>query len=177
MSTRDDQPSYRALQDDVDSVGIFARLLPFLIAAVVGTYVLLSRLVAAQRAVIGTLSANGLGRRTVRGHYLAFGVAVGAAGAAVGLVGGYFLGGWFTTQYTQALGLPLRVTSLHPTSLIIGALVGIAAAALAAFAPAWAASRMSPAEAMRISPPALRGGVSLIERVIPVCGGCRHAGG
>jgi putative ABC transport system permease protein len=120
VSTRDDQPSYRALQDDVDSVGIFARLLPFLIAAVVGTYVLLSRLVAAQRAVIGTLSANGLGRRTVLGHYLAFGVAVGAAGAAVGLVGGYFLGGWFTTQYTQALGLPLWVTSLHPASLAIG---------------------------------------------------------
>ena len=169
VMSRDEQPSYRALQDDVDSVGTFARLLPwvFLVAAVVGTYVLLSRLVGAQRAVIGTLLANGLPGRTMRTHYLTYGVAVGLAGAAVGLIGGYFLGGWFTTQYTQALGLPLRVTSLHPTSLIIGALVGTAAAALAAWAPARAASRMSPAEAMRISPPGTRGGVSVAERLLP----------
>ena len=169
LTSRDEQPSYRALQDDVDAVGTFARLLPwvFLVAAVVGTYVLLSRLVAAQRAVIGTLSANGMSARTVRAHYLTFGVAVGLAGATVGLFGGYFLGGWFTTQYTQALGLPLRVTSLHADNLIVGALVGTLAAALAAWAPARAASRMSPAEAMRISPPASRGGVSVLERLLP----------
>jgi putative ABC transport system permease protein len=169
FASRDEQPSYRALQDDVDSVGTFANLLPwvFLVAAVLGTYVLLSRLVAAQRAVIGTLSANGLSGRAVRGHYLAYGIAVGLAGSALGLVGGYFLGGWFTTQYIQALGLPLRVTSLHPASLIIGAIVGTTAAAVAAWAPARVASRMSPAEAMRVSPPATRGGISAIERLLP----------
>lgn len=39
LTSRDEQPSYRALQDDVDAVGTFARLLPwvFLVAAVVGT--------------------------------------------------------------------------------------------------------------------------------------------
>lgn len=169
LTSRDEQPSYRALQDDVDSVGTFARLLPwvFLVAAVAGTYVLLSRLVAGQRAVIGTLSANGLPERTVRAHYLTYGVAVGLAGSIVGLVGGYFLGGWFTTQYTQALGLPLQVTSIHVGNLIVGGVVGTVAAALAAWAPAQAASRMSPAEAMRISPPGTRGGVSLVERVVP----------
>lgn len=169
VMSRDEQPSYRALQDDVDSVGTFARLLPwvFLVAAVLGTYVLLSRLVAAQRAVIGTLSANGLSGRAIGVHYLTYGLAVGLIGAAAGLGGGYVLGGWFTTEYTQALGLPLKVTSLHPTSLLIGALVGTAAAALAAWAPARAASRMSPAEAMRISPPVTRGGVSVAERLLP----------
>ncbi|MGZ5362691.1 MAG: ABC transporter permease [Mycobacterium sp.] len=169
LSSRDEQPSYRALQDDVDAVGTFARLLPwvFLVAAVVGTYVLLSRLVAAQRAVIGTLSANGMSEQMIRVHYLTFGVAVGLAGASVGMVGGYFLGGWFTMQYTQALGLPLRVTSLHTGNLIVGGLVGTVAAAVAAWAPARAASRMSPAEAMRISPPGTRGGVSVVERVVP----------
>ncbi len=65
FASRDDQPSYRALQDDVEGIGTFARLLPwlFLAAAALGTYVLLSRLVAAQRAVIGTLSANGVTAR------------------------------------------------------------------------------------------------------------------
>ncbi len=167
--SRDQQPSYRAVQDDVDSVGTFATLLPwvFLAAAVGGTYVLLSRTVAAQRAVIGTLSANGISGPTIRAHYLAYGVAVGLAGATVGLIGGLVLGGWFTNQYTQALGLPVGVTSLHPASLIIGAVSGTVAAALAAWVPARAASRVSPAEAMRISPPTTRGGLSVLEQLLP----------
>jgi putative ABC transport system permease protein len=169
FASRDDQPSYRALQDDVEAVGTFANLLPwlFLAAAVLGTYVLLSRLVAAQRAVIGTLAANGVSSRSLRQHYLAYGVAAGLAGAVPGLVGGYYLGGWFTTQYTDALGLPLHVTSLHPVSLVVGAAVGTAAAALAAWAPARAAARTSPAEAMRVSLPGVHGGLSLAERIAP----------
>ncbi len=167
--SRDELPSYSVLRETVEAVRTFARLLPwvFLVAAVVGTYVLLSRLVTAQRAVIGTLSANGLSARRIRTHYLTYGVAAALAGATGGLIGGHILGGWYTTQYVRALGLPLRVTSLHPSSLIIGAVAGAAAAALAAWAPARTASRISPAEAMRISPPSGRGGVSVAERLLP----------
>jgi putative ABC transport system permease protein len=169
FSSRDDQPSYRALQDDVEAVGTFASMLPwaFLTAAVLGTYVLLSRLVTAQRAVIGTLAANGVSGGALRRHYLGYGVAAGFAGSIPGLIAGYFLGGWFTTQYTDAIGLPLRVTSVHPRSLLVGAAVGTVAAALAAWAPARAAARTSPAEAMRVVPPGVRGGVSALERVVP----------
>ena len=117
--------------------------------------------------MIGTLSANGLSGRTIRAHYLTYGVAAAFVGGTGGLIGGYILGGWYTAQYTQSLGLPLRVTSLHPTSLIIGSIVGTAAAAVAAWAPARTASRISPAEAMRISPPSARGGISVGERLLP----------
>ena len=82
--SRDELPSYGVLRETVESVRKFARLLPwvFLVAAVVGTYVLLSRLVTAQRAVIGTLSANGLSGRRIRTHYLTYGVAAAARGSA-----------------------------------------------------------------------------------------------
>jgi putative ABC transport system permease protein len=91
FASREEQPSYRALDEDVQAVGEFANLLPwvFLAAAVLGTYVLLSRLVAAQRAVIGTLVANGLSPGTRRRHYLGYGLAAGLLGAIPGLVGGY----------------------------------------------------------------------------------------
>ncbi|MFF0610573.1 FtsX-like permease family protein [Nocardia tengchongensis] len=167
---RDQQPSYRALQDDVNAFGTFANLLPwlFLAAAVLGTYVLLSRVATAQRVVIGTLAANGFSPARLRRHYLGYGLACALLGTIPGLVGGYLLGGWITTRYTQALGLPLHVTALHPLTLIIAFAAALAAAALAAWAPARAAARMRPAEAMRITPPARRGGRSLIERLIPV---------
>ncbi|MFC4913052.1 FtsX-like permease family protein [Actinomadura gamaensis] len=166
---RRDQPSFHALDEDVKSIGEFATLLPwlFLAAAVVGTYVLLSRLVAAQRAVIGTLAANGLAPGALRRHYLAYGLVAGAAGILPGLAGGYLLGDWFTTRYTAALGLPLHVTALHIDVLLAGALAALATAALAAWAPARAAVRIAPAEAMRIAPPSARGRRSLVERALP----------
>lgn len=169
FASREEQPSYRALREDVAAVGNFANLLPwvFLAAAVLGTYVLLSRLVTAQRAVIGTLVANGLSPGTLRRHYLGYGIAAGVAGAIPGLVGGYVLGSWFTTAYTSALGLPLDVTGLHPASLLVGTAAAVAAAAVAAWVPARAAARMHPAEAMRTAPPAGRGRRSVLERLIP----------
>lgn len=168
-AVRADQPSFHALDEDVKSIGTFATLLPclFLAAAVLGTYVLLSRLVAAQRAVIGTLTANGLPHRTLRRHYLGYGLVAGAAGVVPGLVGGYFFGDWFTTRYTSALGLPLHVTEIHPGTLLIGAGAALTAAALAAWAPARAAARTSPAEAMSTAPASGSGRLSLVERALP----------
>ena len=169
VTGREEQPSYTALQEDVDAVGEFADLLPwvFLIAAVLGTYVLLSRLVAAQRAVIGTLAANGVAAATIRRHYLGYGLAVGLLGAGPGLVLGYLLGRWFTTAYTSALSLPLEVTSLHPQHLVTGTVIAVTAAALAAWAPARSAAGISPAEAMRIAPAHGTGRRTLLERVAP----------
>jgi putative ABC transport system permease protein len=168
VTTRSEQPSYVALDQDVKTFGTFAKLLPvlFLAAAVLGAFILLSRLVFAQRAVIGTLTANGISPRTLRHHYLSFGLVAGAAGALPGTIGGWALGGWLTTQYTSALGLPLHVTALHPATLAAGAAVGMAAAALAAWGPARAAARTAPAEAMRTAP-AGAGRRSVLERILP----------
>ena len=126
VQARKDQPSFVALDQDVQTFGQFANLLPllFLVAAVLGAFILLSRLVSAQRAVIGTLAANGIAPRTLRRHYLGYGLVAGIAAAIPGLVLGVLLGRWLTTMYTDALGLPLHVTSLHATTLAIAAAAG-----------------------------------------------------
>jgi putative ABC transport system permease protein len=167
-TTRDDQASYTALDQDVRAFGDFARFLPllFLVAGTVGAFILLSRLVVAQRAVIGTLAANGIPARTLRRHYLGYGLVAGGCAALPGLAGGYWLGDWFTGLYTDALGLPLSVTSLHPRTLAVAAGAGILAAGLAAWGPARAAVRVAPAEAMRATPSG-RGRRSLLEVLVP----------
>jgi putative ABC transport system permease protein len=168
VTTREDQASYTALDQDVRAFGEFANFLPalFLAAGVLGAFILLSRLVHAQRAVIGTLAANGISSRTLRRHYLGYGLAAGGIAALPGIVGGYLLGAWLTGLYTDALGLPLKVTSLHASTLIVGAAAGVGATALAAWAPARAAARTEPAEAMRVTPTG-RGRESLLERICP----------
>jgi putative ABC transport system permease protein len=168
VQARKDQPSFVALDQDVQTFGQFANLLPllFLVAAVLGAFILLSRLVSAQRAVIGTLAANGIAPRTLRRHYLGYGLVAGAAAALPGVALGVVLGRWLTTMYTDALGLPLHVTSLQVTTMVLAAAAGIAATALAAWGPARAAARTTPAEAMRVAP-AGRGARSLLERIVP----------
>jgi len=168
VQTRKDQPSFVALDQDVKTFGQFANLLPllFLVAAVLGAFILLSRLVSAQRAVIGTLAANGIAPATLRRHYLGYGLVAGSAAAVPGLIGGVLLGRWYTSMYTDALGLPLSVSSLHPTTLLITATAGIAASALAAWGPARAAARTTPAEAMRVAPTGTASR-SLLERLVP----------
>ncbi|MGO9506163.1 MAG: FtsX-like permease family protein [Mycobacterium sp.] len=169
FAPREDQASYHTLRDDVVQFGSLAGLLPFLFlaAVVLGTYVLLSRIVSAQRAVIGTLIANGLSAGAVRRHYLGYGVACAAAGTLPGLAGGYFLGQWITAQYTAAIALPMHLTSMHPLTYVLAAAAAVGVALLAAVAPAQAAARMQPADAMRVAPPMDRGRRSMIERLVP----------
>lgn len=170
---REQQPSYHTLRDDVMQFGSLAGILPwlFLAAVVLGTYVLLSRIVTAQRAVIGTLIANGLSAGAVRKHYLGYGLACAAVGIPPGLLGGYVLGQWITTKYTEAIALPMHLSSMHPLTYLLAAVAAATAALLAAVAPAEAAAKMRPAEAMRVAPPMDRGptGTSSVgERLVPV---------
>jgi putative ABC transport system permease protein len=166
---RDQQASYRTLSDDVVQFGTLARILPwlFLAAVILGTYVLLSRIVAAQRAVVGTLIANGLSAGAVRRHYLGYGLACAALGTPPGLLGGYVLGQWITTKYTEAVALPMHVASIHPPTYLLAAVAAIAVALLAAATPANAAARMQPADAMRGAPAMDRGRRSVIGRLVP----------
>lgn len=167
--SREQQPSFHTLRDDVTQFGTLAGLLPwlFLAALALGTYVLLSRMVLAQRVIVGTLLANGVTKGAVRGHYLGYGVACAVVGIPVGLVGGYFLGHWITARYTEAINLPMQLTSMHPQTYLVAAAAAAAVALVAAIAPANSAARMPPAEAMRVAPPMDRGHRSVVERLVP----------
>ena len=101
-----------------------------------GAFILLSRLVSAQRAVIGTLTANGISATVLRRHYLSYGLIVGAVAAVPGVAAGHFLGAWFTTMYTDALGLPLHVVAVRPATFAIAVGAAVAATTLAAWGPA-----------------------------------------
>ena len=62
---------------------------------------------------------------------------------------GMLLGFAITGLYTDALGIPDTVTEFHWVTPVIGLVFGLAVGTLAALAPTRAASRLSPAEAMR----------------------------
>jgi putative ABC transport system permease protein len=167
--TRATQPSAQSLDEDVQGFGTLALLFPllFLTAGALATWVLLGRLVAGQRAVIGTLLACGIPRRRLLTHYVTFGIATATTGGVVGIAGGVLLGRWITGLYTGSIGLPITVNRWEPAILAIAVVAVIVVGALAALGPARAAIRIAPAQAMRATTPGGRGGRSLLERALP----------
>ena len=167
--TQAEQASNAALQEDVNGFGELSLMFPllFLGAASLATYMLLSRLVTAERMQIGALRANGLSRRIILRHYLAFGLAIGTSGAVVGAVLGGVLGALITGVYTSSLSIPDTVVGFHPSTVAVGVAFGVVAGLAAAWAPARAALRVSPADAMRGDTPMHGGRVSLAERMLP----------
>jgi putative ABC transport system permease protein len=168
--TRDQQPSNATLQEDINGFGELSFLFPvlFLSAAGVATYLLLSRLVRAQRTQLGTLRGNGVRDRAIVMHYLSYGVGVGLVGGVLGALAGLALAGAITSAYTSEISLPVAVVELHPLTPLLGTALALLAGAAAALAPSLAALRVSPADAMRGQVPMLTGRRSLLERLAPL---------
>jgi len=167
--TQADQPSNATLQLDVEGFGEMAIMFPvlFLTAAGMAVYVLLTRIVFSQRAIIGTLRASGMGPRELRRHYMGYGLTLGTVGAVIGVLLGIVAGSLMTDIYTGLLDIPDTVIVIRPTTIIIGLLFGVVAGALSALVPARAAYRIAPAEAMRGEAPLMSGGRSTAEKVVP----------
>jgi len=167
--TRAEQPSNAALSEDIKGFEETALFFPilFVAAAAMAAYVMISRLVYAQRPHIGVLLANGYGRRRVLRHYLGYGWLPGLLGAIPGVIAGVLLARVITGLYTGMLSIPVTVTRFYPGTLVAGLLIGVVATIVAALAPALVASRVRPAVAMRGETPAGRGRPSLIERMLP----------
>jgi putative ABC transport system permease protein len=169
LLTRADQPSNSALQQDVKSFQELAVMFPllFLTAAALATWVLMRRLVTAERPTIGMLRACGFSSRQVVRHYLTYGIVTGLAGGVLGAAVGLALAGVVTKAYTGELSIPVTLVSVSPLTALVGVAFGFFTGAIAAALPAASAARVPPAEAMRRSAPTGRGRLSLLERLVP----------
>lgn len=167
--TREEQPSNAGLTEDLKGFEEMALFFPimFLTAAGMAAYVMISRLVHAQRPHIGVFLANGFTRRQVLQHYLGYGLIPGLIGSIPGAVAGVALARSITRLYTELLSIPVTLVQFYPTTLLGAIAFGVVASLLAALAPALVASRVAPAEAMRGESPSGGGRLSLVERAIP----------
>ncbi len=166
----EDQPSRAATELDLEGGQGFATLLPALILAVgaFAIYIAMSRLVRAQRTIVGLFRAVGYGTAAVIGHYLLIAAAVAVVGAVGGIAVGYGLSYVLTDAYAAALEIPLVTNEFQPVPILVSVLVSLLVSLLAAAFPAWSAARLLPAPAMRPSPEVAltKGSATLFERIL-----------
>jgi putative ABC transport system permease protein len=149
--SEDELVGVRLLQLDVDGSRGMAAFFPIFFLGI-GAFIvasILARLVDAQRPLIGTLMALGVGRGRILGHYLTYGIALGGAGALIGVLAGVGLAPVMTRGYASELGIPFVSARAHGDLAAWGTLLGVGVGALAALLPAIHASREVPAAAMR----------------------------
>ncbi|HEV2387904.1 MAG TPA: FtsX-like permease family protein [Candidatus Acidoferrales bacterium] len=153
---RGDQISYRFLTDEIAQNRASATIVPaiFLAAAAFLLYTVLSRLIATQRAQVGTLKAFGYSNVAVAWHYLKMALVAVAGGLVAGVAAGAVFGLQLTHIYTLFYRFPLLHYRFGAGLIVLASLVSFAAAALGAVGAVRRAVQLPPAEAMRPPAPA-----------------------
>jgi putative ABC transport system permease protein len=161
-----DQASVRFLADELKGLKVAATIVPtiFLGVAALVLNVIMSRTVAQQRTVIGTLKALGFSSGSITRHFLGFGTVVGMMGGLGGLGLGLWLQTVFVKMYRQFFALPVINAHFYGDVLLAGVGISVLFSVLGTLRGTRTATKLAPAEAMRPPPPE-RGGSVLPERV------------
>ena len=122
-------------------IGIAVALLALTLGAV-GVFGVVTLVTARRTREIGIRVALGAGQRQVLQLLLGKGVALTAVGAAVGIAGGLWAGRLLASQLHG-------ITPSDPITLVAGTAVLVSVALASSFIPAWRASRVDPAVALR----------------------------
>jgi putative ABC transport system permease protein len=151
IENRADQPSNAALRQNFNGFRGMAIGFPamFLGAAAIAEYLLLTRIIHAERPVIGTLLALGARRRAVVQHYVWYGAIVATVAALAGVLVGGVATSLYTKAYASLLRLPDAVIEHRIPTAVIGFALGLVTGVVAGLIPAVGAARTAPAEAMR----------------------------
>ena len=152
---QEEQSSVNFLANELTELRVNSIFLPVICLGVVALVlnVVMSRLVASQRTVVGTLRALGYSAWSLRLHYLSYGLAVGLAGGLGGLALGWKMQLALMSVYVQYFEIPHLVSTLNPpmiaAALSMSLLFSLAGAAFGV----GRALLLEPAEAMRPPPP------------------------
>ncbi|MBN1288004.1 MAG: FtsX-like permease family protein [Actinobacteria bacterium] len=130
-------------------VGLFLALMMLGVAAL-ALYITMTLVVFSQRREIGVMRSQGCSRGTILFHYIGYGLVLGIAGSAVGIVGGYYLSELLINIYAGIMDLPMITVSVYWSIIITGVAIGVFFSIAGAVFPAWSAAKMKPADAMRM---------------------------
>lgn len=125
----------------------------FLLVASMVLNIMLERLVAQQRLVIGTLKAIGFSRARIVGHYLTYGVVIGLVGGVVGAVMAEGVHFGMISLYATVFEFPGIRMTMHPRLYLTGLGISTVVACLGTLQGVRHAVGLQPAEAMRPAPP------------------------
>lgn len=151
-----DQLSNTMLTEELKQLERMSGSMPviFLGIAAIILYIMLKRLVEAQRGQIGTLKAFGYGRWEILTHYLCYGLLVGLMGGVLGGLLGTALSSSLIGVYQTYYSLPNLEARFSMKYFMMGIMMSALFSLVASFQGVKDVLKLKPAEAMRPSVPA-----------------------
>ncbi len=137
----------------LQSVGLILPIVFLLVAAFL-LNVVLTRIVAVQREQIAALKALGYTNGELSWHYGKLSLLIGAAGGAIGIAAGAWLGVGMTSMYNNFFHFPTLQYHVPAGVVVGGVLVSFVASGLGALSAVRRVAALPPAEAMRPEAPA-----------------------
>ncbi len=152
----DDQISNRFVSEEISSLRVSARSVPpiFLAVAAFLLYIVISRMIHAEREQIGLLKAFGYSSLEVGVHYFKFVLAVAVGGALLGCMFGVLSGRGMVELYLDYFKFPFLVFNVDPAAFIIGFSASVLSASFGGVVVLRQVFALTPAVAMRPSAPA-----------------------
>lgn len=151
-----DQFSNRFIVEEIDGLRVMRKGAPpvFLAVAAFLLYIVISRMVQAEREQIGLLKAFGYSSWEVGAHYLKFTLVIASAGALLGCLLGVLAGRSLTVVYQAYYKFPFLVFQVDPQAFVSGVAVSILAASAGVLFVLRDVFTLTPAAAMRPPAPA-----------------------
>jgi putative ABC transport system permease protein len=150
----EDQISNRFISEEISQLRTSRTRVPplFLAVAAFLLYIVISRMISAEREQIGLLKAFGYSGLEVAAHYGKLILAIAAGGALLGCILGVLAGRAQVELYLQYFKFPFLVFEIDPRAFIVGIVSSVAAASAGGFFVLRDVFKLTPAVAMR--PPA-----------------------
>lgn len=157
--------SVQFLESDITGLKVSSSIMPTLCMLIVSVVlnVVMGRLIAGQRTIVGTLKALGYSDISINLHYLGFGLAVGLLSALGGLGLGFYLHSWLLALYRSIYELPIQEPGFYPQLIAIAVGIALVCSIVGTALGVRAATSLAPAIAMRPPPPE-KGGKIMLER-------------
>lgn len=159
------QGSNLNLTAELGGLSTMAAVMPliFLSVAALVLNVLMMRLAAQQRVIVGTLKALGYSNRIVFAHFIQVAIVVGLAGALLGSALGWLLAAGLTEFYRGFFTFPDLRNQVYPGLMLVSLCVALGFAVVGSWRGVRHVAGLEPAEAMRPPPPPV-GGAIFLER-------------
>lgn len=150
-----DMESNRFITEEIKGLGRSASSVPpvFLAVAAFLLYIVISRMVQAEREEIGLMKAFGYTNAEVGGHYFKMILTIAMGGAVAGGLMGIAAGRWMVDFYLIYYKFPFLVFQLDPGAFLAGVLISVLAASAGGLLVLRGVFALTPAVAMRPAAP------------------------
>lgn len=161
---RKDQSSHAVLDAKLEGIGNAAGFLPvlFLGTAAAVQFIMIRRMVRAQRSQIGILKALGYNNLQVIAHFSSYAATIGLMGAGIGVLLGISLASYFSHLFAVYFNLPAALGGINLQVIVNSVLLAVGTSLLAGFSAARSIAGINPAESMRSEAP-IQAAHSLLE--------------